>query len=484
MKRLVSTLFLLCAISFASIAAVYNVRDFGAKGDGKTIDSPAINAAIDAAAANGGGVIYFPAGTYASYSVRLASHIELNFETGAVLKAAEPVGSEGFDPAEEGPKPQYQDYGHSHWKNSLIWGIGLEDITFSGGGMIDGSNLSCGFGDTALAAGVGNKSISLKDCHHVIIKDITIYNGGHFCLLATGVDDLKISGITVDTMRDGLDIDCCRNVRVSDCLINSTFDDGLVLKASYGLERFVDTQDVTITGCNLSAYATGSILDATYKPAPLVNPHTGEPSSNRAGGRIKLGTESSGGFKNIAISSCTFRYCGGILIESMDGGVVEDIVINNITMREGIDSPLLIRLGERMRSPEGTDVGTIKRIMISNLNVFDSDSRYSTIISGTPGHKIEDVTLRNINFFFKGGMSTKDVSGMPPENIKAYPDPWMFGLNPAKGMLFRHIDGLTLDCVNFRYANPDNRPLFVSEDASRVVMRHVTMDKTEILQAK
>lgn len=480
MKRFIAILILFFAAASAGSAKTYNVRDFGAKGDGKAIDSPAINAAINAAAADGGGIIYLPAGAYACYSIRLSNHIEIYLEKGAKIIAAAQSGQDGFDLAEEGPQPQYQDFGHSHWKNSLIWGIGLEDITISGEGMIDGSNLSCGFGDTALAAGVGNKSISLKECRKVTIKDITIYNGGHFCLLATGVDDLKITGITVDTMRDGLDIDCCRNVRVSDCLINSTFDDGLVLKASYALEKFVDTQDVTITGCHLSAYATGSVLDATYKPAPTTNPHTGSPSSNRAGGRIKLGTESSGGFKNIAISNCTFRYCGGILLESMDGGEVEDIVISNITMREGIDSPLLIRLGERMRSPENTPVGTVKRILISDVNVYDSDSRYSTIISGTPGHKIEDVTLRNINLHFKGGMSTKDISGMPPENIKAYPDPWMFGLNPAKGMLFRHIDGLTLDCVNFRYTKADNRPLFMSEDASRVVMRHVTVDNAEI----
>ena len=475
---------MLCALAFTSSADTYNVRNFGAKGDGKAIDSPAINAAVSAASAGGGGTVYIPAGIYACYSIHLADHIELYLEKGARIVAAAPSELGRFDPAEEGPQPQYQDFGHSHWQNSLIWGEGLEDITISGDGMIDGSNLSGGFGDTALAPGIGNKSISLKECRKVTINDITIYNGGHFCLLATGVDDLKISGITVDTMRDGLDIDCCRNVRISDCLINSTFDDGLVLKASYALGRFVDTQDVTITGCNLSAYATGSVLDATYRPAPETNPHTGSPSSNRAGGRIKLGTESSGGFKNIAISSCTFRYCGGILIESMDGGEVEDIVINNITMREVIDSPLFIRLGERMRSPENTPVGSVRRVLISDVNVYDSDSRFSTIISGTPGHRIEDITLRNINLYFKGGMSTKDVSGMPPENIKAYPDPWMFGLNPAKGMLYRHIDGLTLDCVNFHYATPDSRPLFVSEDASGVVMRHITMDNVEVLKAR
>lgn len=476
MRKFTLLLGVLLAFCLEAAAGNYNVRDFGARGDGRSIDSEAINKAILKASDDGGGTVIVPSGTFNCYSIRLKSHVTLYLEKGAVIRAAAPQGEMGFDDAEDGPMPQYQDFGHSHFMNSLIWGIGLEDVAIMGEGMIDGSNLSGGFGDTALAKGVGNKSISLKECRHVTIRDITIFKGGHFCLLATGVDDLKIQGITVDTMRDGLDIDCCRNVRVSDCLINSTFDDGLVLKASYALERFVDTQDVTITGVNLSAYATGSVLDATYLPAPKLNPHTGKESSTRAGGRIKLGTESSGGFKNIAISSCTFAYCGGILIESMDGGHVENVVITGITMRDCTDSPLFIRLGERMRSPEGTPVGHIKGILISDLIATNSDPRYGMILSGTPNHRIQDVTLRNLHVHFAGGVQKEEALKVVPENEKAYPDPWMFGGTlPSWGMFLRHMDGLRLEGVHLSVGENDTREAIIKDDIQNVTVNGLTI---------
>lgn len=137
MKKILSLIVLSLLCTVQAMSAVHNVRDYGAKGDGITIDSPAINAAIRAAARDGGGVVYLPSGKYASYSIRLESHIQLHLEKGAVLLAAKPTGTEGYDlaePFEYGP--EYQDYGHTHWKNSLIWGIGLEDITISGDGLI------------------------------------------------------------------------------------------------------------------------------------------------------------------------------------------------------------------------------------------------------------------------------------------------------------------------------------------------------------
>lgn len=494
MKKTIMILAMLAAFALQAFAAVYNVRDFGAKADGVTIDSPAINAAIEKAAADGGGMVYVPAGRYASYSIRLASHIHLYFEKGAVLIAAEPKNGEGFDAAEPGPQPQFQDFGHSHWKNSLMWGIGLEDITISGEGFIDGSNLSGGYGDNVVVNGVANKAIALKECRHVIIRDLTFLKGGHFCLLATGVEDMVLSGLTIDTNRDALDIDCCRNVRVSDCLVNSPYDDGIVLKASYALGRFMDTENVAITNCNISGYAVGSVLDCTYKKFAenpysnkAINPHTGKVMYHRAGGRIKLGTESSGGFKNIAVTNCTLQYCGGLLLESMDGGHLEDVVISNITMRDCVDSPIFFRLGERMRSPEGTPVGTIKRVLISDVNCWNNTSWYGIQITGTPGHYVEDVTIRNVHINYEGGCSKADALKSVPENIKAYPDPWMFGcrmpvkgespiIMPSKGMFLRHIKGITFDGLHFSFNQPDERELIVSSDVKDVIMRDVTFE--------
>ena len=215
--------------------AYFDVRDYGAKGDGRAIDTPAVNKAIDAAAAGGGGTVRFPPGNYLCYSIRLRSHVALLIEHGATIVAADQpqAGQSGYDDFEPNPFGDlvYQDFGHSHWHNSLIWGENLEDVAITGTGRIWGRGLLRNGGTTP---GQGNKTIALKLCRNVVLEDFTIVQGGWFALLATGVDDLTISRVTVDTNRDGFDIDCCRNVRVSDCTINSPRDDGLCLKSCTG----------------------------------------------------------------------------------------------------------------------------------------------------------------------------------------------------------------------------------------------------------
>lgn len=244
------------------MGAHYNIRDFGAQGDGKTLDSPAINKAIETASKNGGGKIYFPAGTYLSYSIRLKSNITLHLDNGSILLAAFPGKDAGYDSAEPNEHNKFQDFGHSHWKNSLIWGIELENITICGDGLIDGMGLTR---EESRLPGVGNKAISLKLCRNVTIKDVRMINCGHFALLATGVDNMTIHNVLVDTNRDGFDIDCCRNVRITDCTVNSPWDDAIVLKSSFGLGFFKDTENVTISNCFVSGYDKGSVYKGTYE---------------------------------------------------------------------------------------------------------------------------------------------------------------------------------------------------------------------------
>lgn len=457
MKQTLLTLCILTCWLANMSAATYNVKEYGAKADGKTIDSPAINRVIEEASRNGGGTIYFPAGQYACYSIRLQSHITLYLETGAEIIAAFPAEKEGYDEAEANEHTMYQDFGHSHWKNSLIWGIGLEEITICGPGLINGKGLTR---EESRLTGVGNKAISLKLCKNVTLKDLSMLHCGHFALLATGVDNLTIQNLKVDTNRDGFDIDCCRNVRISDCSVNSPWDDAIVLKASYALGFFRDTENVTISNCYVSGFDKGSMLNATYERYEPQAPDHGYVT-----GRIKLGTESSGGFKNIAITNCTFEHCRGLALESVDGGHLEDIVISNITMRDIVNAPIFLRLGARMRSPQGTPIGTMKRILISNVNVFNADSQYSCIISGIPNACIEDVTLSNIHLYFKGGYTAEDGKRTPPEQEKVYPEPWMFGTIPASGFYVRHARNITFNNVNFHFATPDGRPLYVTDDA-------------------
>ncbi len=205
---------------------VHDVRAYGATGDGKMIDSPAINRAIDAAVAAGGGTVRFPAGVYACYSIRLKSNIALYLDQGATILAASTAlegTTSGYDPAE--PKQlwdSYQDYGHNHWHNSLIWGENIHNVAILGPGLIWGKGSNEPIADDptsdrprAETPGAGNKSIALKNCYNVILRDFSILEGGHFGILATGVDNLTIDNLKIDTNRDGMDIDCCHNVRVS-----------------------------------------------------------------------------------------------------------------------------------------------------------------------------------------------------------------------------------------------------------------------------
>lgn len=467
-------LILAALTSMPAQAATYNIRDFGAIGDGQTIDSPAINAAIDQASQNGGGTIYIPAGAYLCYSIRLKSNVTLYIESGAVIVAAfpGPEPNQGYDAAEPNPDNPYQDFGHSHWKNSLLWAIGEQNITICGTGLIHGKGLTR---EESRLPGVGNKAIALKECHNVTLRDFTMLRCGHFALLATGVDNLTITNVRVDTNRDGFDIDCCRNVRITDCSVNTPWDDAIVLKSSYGLGYFKDTQNVTITGCYVSGFDNGTAYTAHWE--------TEEPQAPDHGytvGRIKMGTESSGGFKNIVITNCIFERCRGLALEVVDGGHMEDLVISNITMSDIVNAPLFLRLGARQRSPQGTPIGAMRRITLSNITVFNADSRYSCIISGIPGYCIEDVSLSNISIYFKGGFNLEDGTREVPENEKVYPEPWMFGTIPASGFFVRHARQVLFDNIRLHYAEKDERPLFIFDDVEQSAINNLRVNGQKV----
>ncbi len=466
----------------------YNIKDYRAVGDGKTLDTLSINKAIDAASLAGGGTVYFPAGTYLSFSIHLKSNITLYLDNGATILAADPAIHKGsYDLPEPNAFDMYQDFGHSHWQNSLIWGIGVENVAIIGQGKIDGSGLSrrspgprrprtegetpasmannvSPLGETSDRKemnGLGTKAIALKLSRNVTLRDFTIFRGGHFALLATGVDNLTIDNLRVDTNRDGFDIDACRNVRISNSYVNSPNDDAIVLKSSYALGFNRATENVTITNTQVSGFDLGTFLDGTFKTTQEF-----APDRDRVTGRIKFGTESNGGFKNITISNVVFVHCRGLAIETVDGGYIEDVSISNITMRDITTAPIFIRLGKRQRAPVGTPVGAIRRVNISNVVVSDADSHYASIIAGLAESAIEDVRLSNIRIHYKGGGTKEDALRVVPENEKSYPEPSMFGTIPAYGFYVRHAKGITFDNVEVSFANDDARPAFVLDDVS------------------
>ncbi len=443
-----------------------NVRDFGAIGDGSTIDTPAVNRAIEAAAAQGGGTVWFPAGAYACYTIRLKSHVGLYIEHGAtILAAAVPdagTTTGGFDPAGP-PQPweAYQDYGHNHWANSLIYGEGLEDLSISGPGLIWGKGLSRGDSNSlprAESPGVGNKAIALKNCRNATIREISMLMCGHFAILLTGVDNVVLDGLKIDTNRDGIDIDCCRNVRVSNCAVNSPLDDAICPKSSFALGYARSTENVTISGCYITgAYEFGSMLSGAWKLSDYWQAH-------KACGRIKCGTESNGGFKNITIANCVFDRCRGLALETVDGAIIEDIAVTNLAMRGLVHPPVFLRLGSRLRGPAGTQPGTLRRVIISNVISQDSVAELPSIISGIPGSLIEDVKISDVYLHQLGGGASEWAGLHPPENERGYPEASMFGTLPATGFFLRHARNIEFSNIEIATAKPDARPAIWAED--------------------
>ena len=403
----------------ADLRASFDVRSFGATADGKTIDTPAVNRAISAAAAAGGGIVRFGAGVYVCYSIRLKSLVTLCLEPGAIILAA-PGG--GYDAAESNePFESYQDFGHNHWHNSLIWGEGIHDVAIFGPGLICGRGLSRGEVaeqglPSADAPGAADKAIALKRCRNVTVRDIAILAAGHFCILATGVDNLTLEDLQIDTNRDGINVDSCKNVRISKCSVNSPWDDGICLKSSFALGEARATENVTISDCYLTGgFALGTMLDGTFR---RTDADAGKPT-----GRIKCGTESNGGFRNITISNCIFESCRGFALESVDGGPVEDIIFTGVTMRDIRNAPFFLRLGARLRGPAGTSVGTFKRVLISNIICDAPANDMPAIVAGIPAHPIEDVSISDVLLVQKGGASAALADIDPPEQERGYPEP-------------------------------------------------------------
>ena len=479
------------------------MRRYGAAGDGVTLDTDAINCAIAAAQAGGGGTVVLPAGDYLSYSVRLCSHLTLELRAGATLIAADPPPPGvpgGYDAPEAGPPNEYQDFGHSRFRNSLIWGEELEHVTIRGPGRIFGRGLSRGngriaspFGTVApqppghlpdvleadgpispepgvppagpfgyphaldtLPAGVGNKAIALRGCRHVNVRELTILHGGHFAILAAGCDNVVVDSVFIDTNRDGIDIDACANVRVSNCSVNSPWDDGICVKSSCGFGGLRPVENVTISDCYVSGFVEGTLYDGTR--SRLIQ-HRGGPI-----GRIKLGTEASGGFRNIAISNCIFEFCRGLALEQVDGAEMEDVVVTNLTMRDVMNAPIFIRLASRLRAPGALAPGAARRIAISNVVAHNVAPEHGIFIAGLAGHPVTDVRLAGIQLYSRGGGTRTDAGRSVPEMPRGYPEPLLFGPLPAWGLYIRHAARVQVSDLTLALLSADARPAIELDD--------------------
>ena len=473
-------------------AARLNPRAYGAMGDGQHIDSDAINAALLAAAAEGD-TVTLDAGTYLCYSIHLQSGVTLQLERGAVIKAAPVTATEGYDHAEANDS-RYQDFGHSHWHNSLIWGEGLHDVTLEGEGLIDGSGVLTRGGERKSSSGqtTANKALALRNCQRVNVRGVSFRACGHFAILFTGVDDVLIDGVTADTNRDGFDIDCCEHVVIRNCRVNTVNDDAIVLKCSYALGWAKPTAHVVIEDCHVSGFDVGSLLDGTRTTATLKAPDGDGPT-----GRIKLGTESNGGFRHIVIRRCTFTHCRGLALETVDGATMEDIDVSELTMTDICNPPLYIRLGNRMRGPEGLHPSVVKNIHIRNISATEADSRYAAcLIVGTEGHPIRDVSISDFYVQAKGGLTLDDFRQQRGANpfffekirqtgqggVKLYPEPAAHGLQPSWGISIQHARDIKMRNVRLEAMQKDERLTLYTDDVKRVRFRRVSVSHAGVIE--
>lgn len=470
-RILLTILSIFAAISIG--AAEYNVRDFGAKGDGKNIDSDAINKTIEYANENGGGIIRIPSGTYLSYSIHLKSNITLALDEGAVIKAAPVTETRGYDDPEPNTS-NYQDFGHSHWKNSLLWGIDLKNVKIIGKGLIDGTGVLSRGGPKRGYTGPSeaNKALALRDCKNVELRDVSFLSCGHFALLLTGVDNLHIEGVTADTNRDGFDIDCCENVVIRNCKVNTINDDAIVLKCSYALGWAKPTKNVLIEDCDVSGYDVGSFLDGTRTTKTEKAPDRDGPT-----GRIKFGTESNGGFINITVRDCRFNHCRGLALETVDGAPLKNVKVSNLTMNDICNSPIYIRLGDRMRGPKDLKPSLVKNIKISNITATDVDSRYAILIAGLDDHPVKDVKISDVSVQFRGGLTMDDYKNQRGTNSffykegGNYPEPSAHGIQPAWGISLINAENITFRNTKLTLMNPDERPMVAQKNTKNIVIK-------------
>lgn len=404
------------------------VRDFGAAGDGSRLDTKEIQQAIDACAQAGGGTVHFAAGNYLSGTLFMRSHVTLQLDAGATL-----LGSKQL---KDYPNtiPALRSYTDNYTERSLIYAENVEQIGFEGRGTIDGQGAAFK-GEYKLRPYL----LRIISCRDVSMTGITIKNSPMWVQHYLGCDGVRIDGITVrsrcNANNDGIDIDGCRRVRISNCDIDSG-DDAIVLKST--LDK--PCQDVAITNCLLSSDCNA----------------------------FKLVTESNGGFEDIVVSNCTMHdtRLSGIALELVDGGALARISISNITMRD-VRSPIFIRLGNRARPfKDGMPklgMGSLRGISIRDVQATGADA-IGNSITGLPGHPAEDISLENIRIMAAGGGKAEDAQRDVPEQETKYPEYTMFGVLPAYGFYCRHVRGLRFSNVRVGFSKPDLRPGWVCGD--------------------
>ncbi len=440
---------------------MFNVRNYGAKGDGVSLDSPSIQKAIDACTEVGGGTVYLPEGNYVCGTLRLASNVHILLDRGATILGSK--NPNDFAPYEENASnTEFQDRSHSYFHHSLFHADRVCDIAVTGLGKIDMQSAWEDLEFTEFGSGEnkgqrwcrGAKAIAFKECTNVVIRDLTIRNVTDLAVYAAGCENVVISGLNIATHVDGISPDCCKNVVISDCIVDAG-DDAIVPKCSYTLGRLKAMENLTITGCVVRSSASA----------------------------IKFGTESNSAYINTTVTGCTVYDTGmeGIFIMTTDGALVEGLSVSNVTMKN-VAQPLLLMVGNRGRAPKGTAIGKMRNIALSNILITgpyadtfketmaqNSNDYYKNdlikkfiplplIISGQEDSVIKNISLSNVIVSAPGGGRPEDKESTLNNVREEYPMALAFGDRaPVYGLYARHVDRLRLYNVDFSTVATDAR---------------------------
>ena len=434
-----------------------SVRDYGAKGDGVTLDTGAIQAAIDACTAVGGGTVYLPPGEYLSGTITLKDNVTLHVGPNARLLGSKSLADYPCLERSSGTIDYIEYLGYC-----LINAYRAHHIALTGEGCVDGQGTAFSYGvenynfeDQALATNQQsfNRPTLLRftDCQDVTISDLTLRQAASWCCNLEKCKELHIHGVQLfnraNQNNDGFDLTLCEDVMISDCHIDCG-DDAIALKEG-GLH-------ITVTNCILSTRWAA----------------------------VRIGPESLGVFRDIAVSNCVIHdtYGSAIKIQEVEGGVMENISFDNLVM-DHVTGPISLRLGGylgwRHERKESLPIGVLRNIRFSNIQATVADNAYPLPhevpafpgekksclnITGLPGYFIENVTFSGLHLTFSGGGSQEDTQRDVPELRDHYPEYHMFGTLPAYGIYLRHVKGLTFEDVTLETTAPDLRPALVGED--------------------
>lgn len=447
-------------------------------GDGATLNTVAINTAIDQLSKSGGGTLLLPPGRYLTGTIYLKSNVTMHLENGAVI-----VGSANLADYPEN-QPPFPSKTVEYGRYSLICAIGQHDIAITGEGKINGQGSSPNFTKKDLLAQGWSPDDAYRKrpfglyfvgCRGVQVRNVTLQDTAFFTQDYLDCDNVLVDGVTVDNRKDdynndGIDVDGSRNVRIANCHIVAG-DDGICLKSSYAA-----CENITVSNCVIRALCNG----------------------------VKFGTASRGGFKNISVANCAIYETGaaGIALEIVDGGVLDGVTVTNLSMND-VGTPIFIRLGNRAKewiNGQGpASPGTLRNVLISGITatLATRSGTGAASISGLPGHPVENVTISNVKITLTPGFGKVPLDAFQlkflddakntverdfgnevkrvtlqhvPERPSDYPEYSMFGALPAYGFFCRHVRNLAFDHINLNFETNEFRSALAIQDVRGLIV--------------